>query len=554
MKGDDTLKPRIGSAIFMSLLAWVDRNILSLGREMRISYLPPLMVYVAAGVSTLTGIVGTFFVKEYLGLSAEFLAALGFWAGIPYVLKMPLGHLVDLMWRYKALLLVLGAALIAASLVMMYGLIAYTESMRAVWSIESWFVAAALISPIGYVLQDVVADAMTVEAVPRIDARGKPVPDGSRKLMNITMQTLGRVAVIGGSLLVAAINVFMFRDVQTLTEAEKAVIYAQVYGIALLIPLMSLAGVALQEILLWRERRRLRALGLPGDSAMRGLGSLERVRPDAWILGGSLAFVIFTVAMGLSDYPFAAEIVFAGSLTIVLFLIAQLMRSLEPDARSTLTATLLVVFALRAIPTPGEGLTWWMIDELGFDQAFLAWLSMIGAVLTLAGMFVLRRFMAERSIVYVVGALTVAGTLCALPILGLYYGLHQWTAAMTGGIVDARFIAIVNIAVESPLPQIAMIPVLAWVAQYAPNALKATYFAVMGSFLNLALSASQLGTRYLNGIFTVTREVRDAATGTVTTYADYGELGELLVVVLVIGFALPMGAIALVRILRLRSA
>src|SRR5574342_1354792 len=97
------------------IVRWIDGNILVLGREMRLSYLPPLMVYVAAGISGLTGIVGTFFVKDYLGLSAEFLAALGFWAGIPYVLKMPLGHLVDLMWRFKAALLVLGALLIAAS-------------------------------------------------------------------------------------------------------------------------------------------------------------------------------------------------------------------------------------------------------------------------------------------------------------------------------------------------------------------------------------------------------------------------------------------------------
>ena len=58
-----------------SLVSWVDRNILSLGREMRLSYLPPLMVYVAYGISGLTGIVGTFFVKDYLGLSAAFLAA-----------------------------------------------------------------------------------------------------------------------------------------------------------------------------------------------------------------------------------------------------------------------------------------------------------------------------------------------------------------------------------------------------------------------------------------------------------------------------------------------
>ena len=75
-----------------SLSQWIDRNILSLGREMRLSYLPPLMVYVAYGISGLTGIVGTFFVKDYLGLSASFLAALGFWAGIPWALKMPIGH------------------------------------------------------------------------------------------------------------------------------------------------------------------------------------------------------------------------------------------------------------------------------------------------------------------------------------------------------------------------------------------------------------------------------------------------------------------------------
>ena len=61
-----------------AMAGWFDRNCLALGREMRLSYLPPLMVYLAAGISGLTAIVGTFFVKERLGLSAEFLAALGF--------------------------------------------------------------------------------------------------------------------------------------------------------------------------------------------------------------------------------------------------------------------------------------------------------------------------------------------------------------------------------------------------------------------------------------------------------------------------------------------
>src|SRR3989442_13151657 len=81
---------------------WIDRNILALGREMRLSYLPPLMVYVAAGISGVTGIVGGFFVKGGFGVLAEFFPALGFWGGLPWALKVPLGHLVGLVCRWKA--------------------------------------------------------------------------------------------------------------------------------------------------------------------------------------------------------------------------------------------------------------------------------------------------------------------------------------------------------------------------------------------------------------------------------------------------------------------
>src|SRR5574340_1510865 len=133
---------------------WLDVNILSLGREMRLSYLPPLMVYVAYGISGLTGIVGTFFVKDYLGLSAAFLAALGFWAGIPWALKMPIGHLVDLMWRHKALLVYFGAGVIAASLMIMVGLIGDREAMTALMPAEVWYVMGVVLAPIGCVIRD----------------------------------------------------------------------------------------------------------------------------------------------------------------------------------------------------------------------------------------------------------------------------------------------------------------------------------------------------------------------------------------------------------------
>ncbi len=258
--------------------------------------------------------------------------------------------------------------------------------------------------------------------------------------------------------------------------------------------------------------------------------------------------------MGLGDLPFNEEIVFGGSLAIVVFLISRLLGELDPQAQRVLLGTAIVIFVFRAIPSPGAGQTWWMIDELGFDQQFLSILSLIGSAMALFGMFIFRRFMADHSIVYIVGFLTILGTLLSLPILGMFYGLHHWTAALTGGVVDARFIALVDTAIESPLGQVAMIPMLAWIANSAPAHLKATFFAVMASFTNLALSLGQLGTKYLNQVFTVTREVADRTSGAVTVPADYSELGYLMLTVGALGLILPFSAIALVKLTRLRSA
>ena len=486
-------------------------------RLIQLSYLPPLMVYAAYGVSGLTGIVGTFFVKDYLDLSPAFLAALAFWAGIPWALKMPVGHVVDLIWRWKALLVWLGAGMIAASLLIMVGLTTDMDRMRTLMSAERWYVLAALLAPTGYMVQDAVADAMTVEAVPRVgDAQ-------LQKSMHTTMQTLGRVAVIGGLALVAAANIYIFSGTENLPKERKLALYADVYTAALIIPVLSVLGVVLHRFL--KHERE----------------SFEKTRPNWAVLGGSLVFAAISLAVGLGGVPYAEELIFAGSLAIILFLLWRLARELDPAARQVLVATALVLFVYRAMPLTGEGTTWWMMDALGFDEGFFGQLQLVTYALTLVGMFALRRFMAEHSIATIVVVLSVAAAALSAPIIGMFYGLHEWTAARTGGWLDARTIALINTALESPLGQIAMIPMLAWIANSAPANLKATFFAVMASFSNLALAASQLGTVYLNRVFVVKR-------------GDYGELGALMIAAAVIGVLLPLVVVAGVRLLRLRTA
>ena len=513
-----------------------DDTLLDLGRQFKWSYLPPLMVYVAAGISGLTGIVGTFFVKDYLNLSAAFLAGLGFWAGIPWALKMPLGHLVDLIWNKKNYMVYFGAFLISISLLIMYGLIIHTEELAQIFSVEKWFVISVILAPVGYVIQDVVADAMTVEAVPLTDEKGKDYTKDQIKLMHTTMQTLGRFAIIGGTVLVALANVILFRDVDNLEQAEKINLYGSIYIYALIIPLVSILGVILGSYLKKKKINDLRIQGLE----YKDEHSTQKTEINWWILGGSLIFVIFTLSVGSLNLPFAQEIVFIGSVIIILFLMFKLIKELPEHLRLTIVGTAVIIFIFRAMPGPGPGLTWFEIDVLEFNEQFFSILSLLASILTLVGIVMLRPFMAKNSIAKIIVVLSIAGAILFLPSVGMYYGFHNWTASLTGGLVDAKFIAIINTALESPLGQVSMIPLLAWIAKNAPTHLKATFFAVFASFTNLALSASALGTKYLNQIYTVTREVKDKVTQEIQTSADYSELGILLITVTLLTLILPI--------------
>ena len=273
---------------FRKLATYIDGVLLEPARHMRLSYLPPLLVYLAAGISGLTAIAGTFFIKEYLNLSAEFLASLGFWVGLPWILKMPLGHLVDIIWKWKFALVYLGAFLIAISLSIMYGLIAHTESLTGIASVETWFVTSAMLAPVGYVIQDVVADAMTVEAVPQHDENGDRYTDAVAKSMHTTMQTLGRIAIISGTVTVALLNVVIFSDAANRTAEQNSSTYAFVYLLALTIPVISVLGVSLGQFLQFRQKRIYLRQGMDAAEIAVFLNNPSaETKPNYWIFGGS---------------------------------------------------------------------------------------------------------------------------------------------------------------------------------------------------------------------------------------------------------------------------
>jgi len=328
--------------------------------------------------------------------------------------------------------------------------------------------------------------------------------------MHVTMQTLGRMAIVGGGALVAGAGGWL----------AKTLSYEAMYWISLAIPVISVLGVLLAAGI---RRRQQRAGSLPEERSAQGVPAL-----NAHILGAGAAFVVMSLLLGLGRVTYSEEIIFSGSLALILFLMRRLLADLGPQRRRAIVSIAVIIFVFRAMPGAGAGASWWQMERLGFDEAFMGTLRQVSSLLAIGGMLALRGWMNRSPVPYLVVFLSLYGTLMTMPFIGMFYGLHEWTATHLG--FGARTIALIDTMADSPLGQVAMIPMLAWIAKEAPRTQKATYFAVMAAFTNLALSASQLGTKYLNRLFVVER-------------GRYDELGMLMIVTMILGLVLPVAAV-----------
>ncbi|MBD3789261.1 MAG: PucC family protein [Campylobacterales bacterium] len=464
-------------------------------RAMRLRYLPLLLIYFAYGASGFTSVAETFWVKEQLKLSAEALVSLGVWLTVPWTIKMIFGQMIDsfkIFGSNRKVYVYLGALLIAAGMIIMIGLVS-----DALWLSEyqkgKVYIFASVISVIGYVIQDVVADTMSTEVVDRSKT------DAEIKAELAMIQVLSRLSLGIAVFAVAGLKGWLAHIYS----------YETMFKLALFIPVLSIIGVTFVR-----------------------LNPVESSPLNKTIFFGGFLFAVFVVFIGYHEVPYSQEIVVFVSLAVVLYMLHTLVSDLDPKTVRHIQMAMIVIFVYRAMPAVGPGLTWWQIDVLGFDKAFFGTLGQIGAALALVGMWISSKFIVNQSIGKILIFLVIVSTILSLPMLGLYYSLHT----MVG--IDAHTVALVDTAVASPFDYIAAVLMLTLVAVYAPAGKKGTWFALMASLMNIALSVGGLLSKYLNQIFVLSREIK--VDGEVITPANYSELGWLLWVVILIGFIVPI--------------
>lgn len=494
------------------------------------SYLLPLIVYFVAGAGAITGVASSFIVKNYLDLSAATLATIGFWAGLPWALKVPAGQFVDRFYHLKEWVLLAGSALITGSFLIVLGILNKPELLTATAPLGTWFVISALLVQVGFMIQDVVADATTSEVVPTLDSNGAVRAELEVKADHSYLQTLGRVAIITGGFVASMFNLWLFGNAEGLSQPEKLHLYNLAYLTALTLPALT-AGIGIGRL----------------------FGKKDSSRPDPEpvdkkTLIGALIYAGVSIGAGIFRVPHSEEISLLVGVSLIGWLAWHMSGRLDPQLKKTMWATAFLLFMFRATPSPGDGLSWWMMDVLQFDENFYSKLGVISTLSTIAGLYLLKKWVMGTSLSAAVVALTLGGFVLSAPMLLMYFAnIHILLANATGGLIGAKSLMAVDTALASPLDQLAMIPMLAWIARSAPNGAKATYFALMASLSNLALQAGSLLTIWINQTWVVSKATK-------TVPADYSQLGSILIVCTVLSLAMPLLVILWYRIKGIKTA
>jgi hypothetical protein len=469
-------------------------------KAFKLAYLPPLMVYFAAGAIGLIGIAKAFWTKNALTLTPTDLAALSVWLSLPWAMKMVFGELVDtvrLFGSQRRVYVFMGASLIALSFVMLAGA---ASGWLTFARPDKLYIAASLMTVIGIVLQDVVADAMTTEVVDRINPDGTPRAQADIDAELAMVQVLGRIVFTAGTFAVAWLGGYL----ASIWRAES------VFLAGLVIPAISITG----------------ALLVKSDT-------IEQRPTDVTILGGGIIFGTFVTLLALSEVPYSQEITFFISLGVIGYMLSRVTTEVAHEVKLRIFYAAVIIFLFRCTPSTGEGMRWFLIDKRGFDEVFFGSLEVIGTALSLIIAWFLSDMLTRMRMTSVLLWLTVVGTILALPGLLLVFDAPiAWTEQVFG--IGARSLAVIDSAVVSPLANLGMIPLLTLVAIYAPAGHRATWFALMSSFMNLALVAGDMATKYMNQIFVVDR-------------GQYAALPALTVWVIVIGFVVPLAGILLLR-------
>lgn len=458
-------------------------------KSIKAEYIPLLAVYFAVGFTALTSVTNTFFIKNGLSLDTTQLISIAVWANLPWSIKMVFGSLIDgvpIFGSNRKGYIYLGNLLMALG---MLGMVDHTSTKIIMSHVGEYLglLSTSLLTVIGVVVSDIVADTMAIEVV----------KDGPTKEKELGMvQVLSRLALSAGSILAAAITGYLAATFQAST----------VFTIVLICPIISTVATYMTK--------------LNGPEVLPKLNKT--------ILFGGLAYGAICVLAGAFLGEYSQPVVFLVAATVISYMMFQLLKEMPQKAVKSFVLAMIAIFLFRTVPGIGPAGQWFYIEHLQFSEQFMGTLNLIAAVASFVVLYLLADSITNHSIFKTMLVLIVFVTILSLPDILIYYNIHSYLG------IPAKSLVLADTAMIAPIGQLSMIPLGVLVAKNAPPQSRAIYISLTASLMNLALVAGDLITKELNRIFIVTR-------------TDFTQLGKLMIWSLTISTILSIIGLVVIK-------
>ena len=278
----------------------------------------------------------------------------------------------------------------------------------------------------------------------------------------------------------------------------------EVFAFRFLVPLVAISGVLFIKV------KNTKVLGLD-----------KRVLAQGLIFGASIIASNFI-------FEDSQLVVFGISITYIIYLLKGLISQIQADKQIIFMRACAGIFLFRCVPYAGDGVSWWLIKSVGMTPDNFASLRQIAFISSIAVVWFFADIISKSSIRFTLGMLALLDVVFQLPEIGIFYQLNEYMG------IDAKSLIYVTTAMTSPIGGLSMIPLGILVAKYAPQAKKALYFSVTASFMNVALQAGSLITKYMNQELIVTR-------------VEFANLGTIMLCVLTLSIIFPILGILTIK-------
>lgn len=452
------------------------RKFLQIIPSFKLKYLPFITVYFAYNFANFSQIAETFWVKNSLNISAVEITSIGVWSMLPWSMKIIFGQMLDsikIFGSQRRIYIFLGGFLMLLGNLIT---ILIANNYFTEVSVYSLLVFAAILSNIGFVLQDIVADTLCYEIVDKKDSNNKLRDEEEVKKEIANIQILIRVICIPFASMIAL---------------YVGGIIAEKYSFALIsyfLPINTFIGI-LGSIIINKEPK------------------VSCEKPQRTFIIAAAIYFFGLIIISLASTKFSQELTLCLGLIIVITALYKLTLPLPKANQKELFAILVVCFAARCVPNYGIGIEWWQIDELQFNPEFFARLKQIGIITGFFGLFFLGKRIASMHVGFVLLMLNLFEVILQLPIIGMGYGLHEWTLANFG--FGAKTIAFIDTSTEGIFSQLQFF-IICTVATYkAPKHNIAMWFALSMSLMSLAWIFKRIINRLLAQNYIVERGMYD---------------------------------------------